>query len=126
MRVLVDLSDAVRPWLSYLDSYLGINLDDRLSIMLYNMEWQGDDSWIHFMTQIVKSDDTEYILHELIDDLTETELSEQVSDMLNNAIDNYLHQYEMVIDSIVDVNIKKMPWNDISVHCVVEVSSGTV
>ncbi len=106
----------------YLDSTLGVNLDDSLSIMVYNLETTGDDSWINFMTQMVCVEDSEIPLYELISDGLEQDIMENAHSILNNPIDEEMKSLGYNLNEIEHVKVTRSLNGDFFIFGVLEVS----
>ena len=121
MRILVDLTEAVVIWLQLLDSYIGFSLDDRLSVLLYNMEVTGDNSWIDFLTQSITAEDSSFHLYEFTEPELEEEIAEQVGIILNNPINDHVRGLGYEINRMEAVNVVKTPHNGLTVYGLLEV-----
>lgn len=105
----------------YLDSQIGMQLDDDLSIRLYNQEMYGDDVWSDFLTQPIVTDKEDSPLYDLLTDEDERDIVEQIPFKLNNPIDEEMTSLGYYAKQIVKARVVFAPGNEIIVICLVEV-----
>lgn len=122
MRIVADITEGCLGWIQFLDSSLGINLDDSLSVLVYNMESSGDDSWINFMTQMVEVEGSTFPLYEIIEDTLENDLSENAHDLLNNPLDQFMISMGYSINKILKVKVTKTIYGEVYIFAILEVS----